>query len=214
MKKKLPELIGWIILITILAFIYSYVMEMYASNHLTVIKDQFTAIETLHAACLIFLTSVLVCIAGIQLSGIAKTTQSDFLMRLDNRYASDSILKARVIIQHFYRESKNLNPAATESVHRYYIGIKINEMSEDINSSEGYVYLLNLLEFLESISFFANRKDLQIEDILNLMGLSLVFYYDIFKPRIEARRNKYSHKSMYAEFEKLVEKINCRGNKG
>jgi hypothetical protein len=188
-------------------------MEIYARHHLTVISDQSTAIETLHAACLIILTSFLVCIAWIQLSGIGKTAQSDFLMRLDNRYGSESILKARVIIQRFYRESKNLNPTATEAVHRYYIGIKINEMSEDINSSEGYVYLLNLLEFLESISFFANRKDLQTEDILNLMGLSLVFYYDIFKPRIEARRNKYSHKSMYVEFEKLVEKINCRSSK-
>ena len=211
--KKLMYLIGMIIIITIFAFFFSYIMEIYARHHLKVISDQSTAIETLHAACLIILTSSLVCIAWIQLGGIGQTAQSDFLMRLDNRYGSVSILKARVIIQRFYRESKNLNPTATEAVHRNYIGSKINEMSDDINSSEGYVYLLNLLEFLESISFFANRKDLQTEDILNLMGLSLVFYYDIFKPRIEARRNKYSHKSMYVEFEKLVQKINCKSNK-
>lgn len=171
------------------------------------VSSGITTIDAFHAIEIAILTAILVLVAWIQLAGLKKTASADFLMRLDDRYGSEPIIKARQIIQRLYRESKIVNPEAPETVHRYYIGNKINEISEDINLSEEYVYLLNLLDFLETISFFANRDDITADDIRDLMGLSLDFFHTIFKPRIEARRNKYTDKSIYSEFEKLVDSI-------
>ncbi len=144
----------------------------------------------------------------MQLPGIKKTAQADFLMRIDDRYASEPILKARQIIQRLYRESNNLYPGAPESVHRSHIAIRINEISTDINASDDYIYLLNLLDFLETISYFAKRGDILETDLENLMGPSMDFFFTIFTPRIEHRRNKYGKQSYYCELQTLVEKMN------
>lgn len=189
---------------------YYYNFFDFTSRGKVTVRNGGATIDAFHAIEIVILTAILVLVAWIQLAGLQKTARADFLMRLDDRYGSEPIIKARQIIQRLYRESKITNPTASEMTHRYNIGIKINEISEDINGSEDYVYLLNLLDFLESISFFANRNDITAEDIKDLMGLSLDFFYTIFKPRIDARRTKYKDRSnneFYSEFEKLVASI-------
>ncbi|MEO8401691.1 MAG: DUF4760 domain-containing protein [Gammaproteobacteria bacterium] len=146
-------------------------------------------------------------VANRQLKEISKAAKADFLMRIDDRYASESILRARQTIQRLYRESNNLHPGSPESVHRSHIAIRINEISEDINSSEEYTYLLNLLDFLETISYFTNKGDISESDIHNLMGPSMGFFFTIFTPRIEHRRRKYGNEAYYCELQKLVAKM-------
>jgi hypothetical protein len=206
--KILLHALFWIIAPTIILLVaadyYYNFFDLLARGKTSAINGN-TTIDAFHAIELVILTAILVVVAWVQLESLKKTARADFLMRLDDRYGSEPIIKARQIIQRLYRESNNTNPGAPEITHRYFIGNRINEISEDISRSEDYVYLLNLLDFLESISFFANRNDITSDDIRDLMGLSLDFFYTIFKPRIEARRNKYKDKSVYSEFEKLVQ---------
>ncbi len=170
-------------------------------------KKTDTHLTDLYAASIIILTCVVAIIAWVQSAGLRKTAQADLLIRIDDRYGSEPILKARHIIQRLYRESNNLHPGSPESVHRSHIAIRINEISEDINSSEEYTYLLNLLDFLETISYFANEGYISELDIKNLMGPSMGFFFTIFTPRIEHRRKKYGNQGYYCELQKLVDKM-------
>ena len=194
--SSIAKIIFVIALTCILQYIIDkgYLGKLYVPNN---------PIETSH----VILTIFLVCIAWIQLSGLQKTAQSDFLMRIDDRYASKSILKARQIIQRLYRESNIQNPGAPHSVHNSHISIRIHEISENIDNSNEYIYLLNLLDFLETISYFANKGAISISDIESLMGPSMGFFFTIFTPRIEARRQKYQNNKYYCELEKLVKNM-------
>lgn len=52
----------------------------------------------LHALSLILLTIILVWVANIQLSALNRTAKIDFLMKLDERYGSIEIIKARQLM--------------------------------------------------------------------------------------------------------------------
>lgn len=176
------------------------------------------SIQTIYATFIIMLTFLLVFstaliafVAWIQLSGLKKTAQSEFLFRIDERFGSEPIIKAREIIQRLYRESNNLNPGAKERVHRRHISHRIDEISKDTNSYKEYTHLLNLLDFLETISYYANEnKMISIDDIKNLMGPSMEFFFVIFKLRIKDRRKKYRSKVYYCEFQKLVKTLKTK----
>ena len=216
MRPKPFPAMWWVIIIIIglcvIFFMIVPLVELIKGVDFFPKKDE--SLITFHYICLIMLSFFLVVMTGIlayvadrQLEAISKAAKADFLMRIDDRYASDAILKARHTIQRLYRESNNLHPEAPESVHRSHIAIKINEISEDINSSEEYTYLLNLLDFLETISYFTNKGDISESDIQNLMGPSMEFFFTIFTPRIEHRRRKYGNEAYYCELQTLVEKM-------
>jgi len=221
-SEKLISMKWWvyiIILILIVIFLIIPILELLKIKRYYLFGSEDHGISNFYSACLILLTFSLVIVTGllarvawIQLAGIKNMAQADFLIRIDDRYGSEPILKARHIIQRLYRESNNLYPGAPESVHRSHIAIRVNEISENINTSEEYTYLLNLLDFLETISYFANKGDISESDIKNLMGPSMGFFFIIFTPRIEARRRKYSNENYYCELEKLVIKMNKKKN--
>ena len=89
-KHTIISAISWVIILTILVFLiadWTY-FDFFK-------KAPNNPIINIHAAFLIILTIILVCIAWIQLEGINKTAKADFLLRLDDRIGSDNIIKAR-----------------------------------------------------------------------------------------------------------------------
>lgn len=162
----------------------------------------------LNALFLIVFTAILVWVAFTQLSSLNKTAKMDFLMRLDQRYGSIEIIKARQIIHRFYRSSKDATPNAPEIVHWNNIGNEIDSLSRasDIKSQKEYVYILNLLDFLETLAYYANRGHIEPNELDDLMGISIKFFHTILKPRIDDRKGKYGEKDFYKEFEILASK--------
>lgn len=111
---------------------------------------------------------------------IKKVGEADFLFRIEERFGSEPIIIARSIIQRLYRESNNLHSGANEKVHRLHIAKRIDEISKDVIPYNKYTYLLNLLDFLETISYYANEnKMITIDDVKNLMGPSIEFFFAI-----------------------------------
>ncbi|HVE44999.1 MAG TPA: hypothetical protein VNC84_07730 [Gammaproteobacteria bacterium] len=171
------------------------------------IKDN---IGRIHDASLILLTIGLIVVALTQLLDLNKTSKSDFLLKIYAMYGSREIVKARAIIQRLYR---NANPDPKNPVPRE---TYIRKMAEEIDnirhecgkkSCEEFSYLLNLLDFLETVGFFSRKKYISAKDVDELIGNSVVFYYDIFRSWIYYRRKTYENSSYYCEFEELVEKI-------
>lgn len=169
-------------------------------------------IEAIHHASLIILTFILACIAWIQLGGINKTGQGDFLLRIDERFGNTEIIKAREIIHFIYAESKK-EDKKTEEQHCEFIANYINDLGEnynDIDKMKQYICLLNFLDFLETVSLFGNEGYISIELVNDLMNQSLIFFFTIFKKRIDERRWKYKDPSFYIQFEKLVKRLECQ----
>ncbi len=68
-----------------------------------------------------------------------------------------------------------------------------------------FAHLLNLLDFLETISYFSKKDLISREELDDLLGNSLLFYFKIFRKWIYYRREKYNNNSYYSELENLIE---------
>jgi hypothetical protein len=172
-------------------------------------KDIPNNIIRINSASIIILTIVLVCVGWIQLNRLNKTSKADFLLRIDTRYGSTEIIKARAIIQKLYRESNPHNNPVPKEIYFQRMADKIDQIriAKNNKSCRDFSYLLNLIDFLESVAYFARKKYITVKDVDELIGNSMVFYYNVFKQWIYYRRKTYHNNSYYCEFEALIEKI-------
>lgn len=163
----------------------------------------------LNAAFAIGLTFILVLCAWIQLQGLRRLERSKFLLQIAEQYSSQQIIKARQIIHKLYRNSKKNHPEYIELDHRKAMAKEIVILSNgDAGENiEDYVYLLSMLDFLESVAYMANKDGSKSKDLEEMLGNSISFYFEIFKSKIEDRRTKYKNNTYYSEFEKLNDKI-------
>lgn len=161
----------------------------------------------IHAAAIIILTIVLICVGWLQLGQLNQTSKAEFLLQITNRYGSSEIIKAREIIQRLYREACPPNEKVAREIYFQRIADSIDQIRNDINKSDDFSHLLNLLDFLEILGYFTRKKYITVKDVDELIGNSLVFYFNIFKQWIYYRRRTYDNDSYYCEFQTLVETI-------
>lgn len=159
-----------------------------------------------HNVSLIILTLILVCVAWIQLAGISRVSRSDFLLRVDDRYGSKSIIQARKII-HELDCRTNTNDICSE-VRIKNISDEISKICEDEKSSRQFIYLLNFLDFLETVAYFTNKELISETELKELFSDSLVYYYQILKGLINHQRSKRKNDNCYCELETLCKKFN------
>ena len=166
-------------------------------------------IHKIYSACLIILTFILVCVAWIQLTGIKRISKADFLLRLDERYSSLEIIKARAIIHRLHCLVKT--PEISDETRIQRIAEEIKNIGQNHMDSLEFTYLLNFLDFLETLAYFCNRGYISVDDVDDLIGNSMVFYYKVFKKWIYYRKEKYNN-DFYCELKKVIKKIekkNC-----
>ncbi|MCZ4682685.1 DUF4760 domain-containing protein, partial [Legionella pneumophila] len=152
------------------------------------------------------LTLIIVCVGWLQFGDLNKTTKGDFLLRIDERFGHETIIKARAIIHKFYCETYDEN--ICKETHRRIIGEKIMEIILVKKQSTNFIYLMNFLDFLETIAYFTNKNYMSEKDIKELLGGSIPYYYEVFKPFINYRRAKYNSENYFCELERLIYKIN------
>lgn len=166
----------------------------------------------IHALSIIILTIVLVMIAWIQSKEILKTSRGDFLMRIDDRYGSPDIIKARKIIHDIYlqeipnEDDKKNNPTKWKDMQQDRMSIIIVKMEEDKSAykSEEFICLLNFLDFFETIAYFCNKGDISSQEVEELMGCSFRYYCNLFKKFIDSRRQYYNKNDYYSEIYKYM----------
>lgn len=173
-------------------------------------KQAIDNIEAFHAIGIIILTAFLIFVAWFQLHAINETARADFLMRIDDRYGSEPIIKARKIIHRLYHLAK-IDTHSKEERDEI-LANKIKDMHEDKNCHKDFIQLLNLLDFLETIAYFSNKRHIPSCEINELLGGSIVYFHKIFNPLIYHLRQHYgdnlSQPKYYSELDKLVLKIN------
>lgn len=170
-------------------------------------------IRTIHLILVVFLTILLVLVAWLQLTGLNKTSKSDFLLRIDSRYGNPEIIKARLIIHKIHRQLDNEYSSCEENRIKK-ISEKIVEISQSTKPGEmrDFIYLLNFIDFLETIAYFCNKGRISEKELAELSGDSIVYYYGVFKKWIFERRGRY-HSRYYCEIEDLAQKISKKNQK-
>jgi len=200
-KHKRASIIFWAIWFLAFVFlIYEFIGSNLISAWLQATDDNITRI---HHSIVLLLTFGLTAVAWHQLSSLNKISRGDFLLRLDNHYTSREIIKARAIIQ-------RLSCSHREEDHEQQkknIQKKIKKMGRDESNAEDFTYLLNFLDFLETMAYFANENYISTERLADLAGHSIGEYYDLFEDLIKDRR-KNNENDSYCELEKFVS--NCR----
>jgi hypothetical protein len=175
------------------------------------IIDSFNAIE------ITFLTFILIIVAWRQLSSLNKTGTADFLLRIDERFASKQIIEARIYIQELYIKFR---PNCTHSErgavcdtchvgHMQAIRDGIKSIRHNITFSKTFVQLRNLLELFETIGYFSKKGYIDYNEINELVGGTIEFHYEVFRDWIHYLQDT-KHPTNFNEFEGLVYKINPR----
>lgn len=157
----------------------------------------------------IFLATVaLVLIAYYEFDKSNKLSANEFLLFISNKWNCREIIKARQIIHEIFINAYRNNEKKVKFQEALSIvSDKILEMSK-ISGDEGkkFIYLLNLLDYLETLSYFWNRDDLNIKDVQNTCGNNAIFFYECFKSFIEKRQSH--NEKYYINFTALYKKLN------
>lgn len=161
-------------------------------------------------------TVALAFIAWIRIGDIYKQNEGDFLLHIDARWGSPESIKARAIIHELYLQVQNddslligLSLTDRDSAIQENIGKKIIELRGLDYKAEEFIYLLNFLDFMETIGYIENKGYITHQGLDALCGEALIFNYKIFQEYIEIKRLRHDDPGFYKNFERLFNKLNA-----
>ena len=154
-----------------------------------------------NAAIMLVLTIVLIIGGWRQIHNANKISRDDFLLRIDFRYTSEEIIKARTLIHKIYISFSDDKISRTDKIIKTSEKIEKMRTSEDKQESSDFMYLINFLDFLETIALFYNKGSINETDLEILSGDSMKFYRDIFGCFIENRRKSTSNHTYYLQLD-------------
>lgn len=200
-KNKLSTIMILIIVIFVAMAIIDY-LDLY--NFFKNIDDK--SFEKTGHMVLVISAAIAAIIAWWQLIKLNSTAFADLLTKIETRYGSGEILEAREIIQEIYLQSKD--PQDTCKLkHISRMQDIIKQIGNDAKQSRKFILLLNFLDFLESIAYYVKVGYVSYDDVLEMFGGNLPYWFDVYERWIHYRREKFKELKMYYEFETLVKKI-------
>ncbi len=159
-------------------------------------------------------------IAYIQLSNINESLEIDYLLKINQQLRRKEIIKARTIIHELYLMAQNelqaqginiQNKEWKSKLHKK-IGYKIKKLSTS-NEKQKFLYLLNFLDFMETVGYLYTNNHLTLDNLDKLFGASLIFNFKIYKSYILHRQRKHKIGDFYKEFKKLYYDLKERNRK-
>lgn len=138
-------------------------------------------------------TAALALIAYIEIHRANKLNTIELLTFISDRWSSREIIEARQVIHEIfvknYRHDKKANPTGDFDLAISLTSVDILNMSRECGEKgENFILLLNLLDHFEGVSYFHNNNQIDFQDIKNIYGNNMMFYYKVFKAYIERRQ--------------------------
>lgn len=170
-------------------------------------------------------TAILAFIAYNNFNHFNDINKHKYLLQIDKRWSDPEIIKARQIIHVIYRavcdekgyENKKKELNLTKHIYPYISQIIIElSVSSEIEKQKAFIYLLNYLDFMESIAFLYKEEtdEKKLDELNAFCGDTLIFNYGIFYGYIKYKNRKHStinstkgSLKYYENFHKLVHKI-------
>ncbi len=160
-------------------------------------------------------TTFIAIIACVQIKGLKKTADGDFLLRIDDSFRDVKIQNALYLIF-----SLELSCKSSCSIHheKRYLGcVKCNKvLIADIQKRLITIYLSSkkenrrkrydlkiYLDHLETLSYFVNKGYIDFKDIKGLDGAFIRYHYLLFKKWIELEK-KDGDPTAYSELKDLA----------
>lgn len=165
-------------------------------------------------------TALLALIAWKQLTKIYSKNEAEFLLKIDEQWGSDKIIKARQIIHKIYikiepkhKEKKRDN--IFELVGQEILNMRLNneekgekkKQEDKDKEQDDFIILLNFLDFMETIGYLYEKKLIKADELNALCGESIRFNYKIFTPYIRYKRQKHQREKFYESFEALYNEL-------
>ncbi|MGQ3888464.1 DUF4760 domain-containing protein [Legionella sp. CNM-1927-20] len=176
------------------------------------LNDEHQNFETglTYSVLALFVSAILILLAYIKTQEAIEQSRISYLLRIDERWASPEIIRAREVIHKLYLDAKTMHPQYENQQIKPLIAQKIMDLNDDESQIEEFIKLLNFLDFLETIGYLHSRKAITTEEVTELLGNSIIYFYDIFSIYIAYRR-KTKDPDFYIKFEKLYleVKTNC-----
>jgi hypothetical protein len=154
-------------------------------------------------------TALLAGVAYFEFNRANKLSSNEFLLFISNRWSSPEIIKARQIIHTLFVQ--NYRSPESSTLNDYNCSLcktskDILELSRKVGKDgSDFIYLLNLIDYLETISYFYERGDLDISDIQNTSGHNILFLYAVFQS-YKDQRQKHD-KTYFANIDKLYKDL-------
>lgn len=161
-----------------------------------------------NAAIILILTIVLIIGGWRQIHNANRISKDDILLRIDYRYTSLEIIKARSIIHRLYVKFEDGKTSREDKIINTSAKIEAMRTSNIIRERSEFMYLINFLDFLETIALFYNKGSIDETDLEILSGDSMKFYRDIFGCFIENRRKSTSNRSYYLQLDRCLDHLN------
>lgn len=187
-----------IIILVILGLIFSGV---YYHLHLS---DEHQNFETslAYSVLALFVSGILILLGYIKTQEAIEQSRINYLLRIDARWASPEIIRAREVIHKLYLDATKSHPQYENQQIKPLIAQAIMELHNNKTQIEEFIKLLNFLDFLETIGYLHSKKAITTEEVSELLGNSIIYFYDIFSVYIDYRR-KTKDPGFYIKFEKL-----------
>lgn len=153
-------------------------------------------------------TVALALIAFSNLASLNNINKNKHLIQIDQRWGDQQIIRARQIIHVIYREVCDFKNYETDS------SIKLSEVTEIVSkiivllSLEKdrkirplFTYLLNYLDFMETVSYIYKDKETSEKGELQaLVGETMQFNFDCYLLYIQYRNTKHLNSKYYSNF--------------
>ncbi|HAT1660474.1 TPA: hypothetical protein I8Y75_002615 [Legionella pneumophila] len=102
----------------------------------------------------VFFSLLLIIIAYTKLGEANKQSRINYLIRIDERWASTEIVEAREVIHLLYLDAREMEPKyKSREEMRLIIGKGIMDMHSNREKIPEFIRLLNFLDFLETIGY-------------------------------------------------------------
>lgn len=217
--KSLLSLVPYLIIFLIfisLAFVVPYYFGFYGEDDAGN-KAQIVQYQTFYYCLSLVFTMVLIAVAYIQLKGVRKRMESDFLLEIDRRWGNAESLKARTIIHKMIVKSEETHGMTNSQnfvliMHDVQGGIIDLRKGKDDKSQEEFMIVLNFLEFMETIGYLAYSDCVSEEALDKLCGHSISFNYMVFKLYIESKSKRHEQNDFYKHFKALHENLEKKKN--
>jgi hypothetical protein len=139
-------------------------------------------------------TAALGVIAYFEFHRAHQLNTNELLTFISNRWSSSEIIKARQIIHEIfvfkYRYDTKGNPQKDFIIAIRNTSNDVYEMSKEIkDKGQNFIYLLNLLDHFESVSYLSISNQINLDDVKNIYGNNMIFYYETFEIYIKQRQS-------------------------
>lgn len=96
---------------------------------------------------------------------------------------------------------KEVNESSNETTRAEFLKQKLNKLEEE--GSDLIRHLLRIPHYFEMVSILIESDRDALKEVIRLFRETIIYYYQLYQPWINEKRQRENMENLYVEFEKL-----------